>query len=72
MGEGGGATGWGWRRLWCIPQRSREGCRENDFGHLELDAIGSAFGRDRTRRALSGVGSGIETWSSTIVADLTR
>lgn len=65
-------TEWGWRRLWCIPQMSRECSREHDFGHLELDAIGSAFGRDRTRRALSGVGSRIEPWSSTIVDDLTR
>jgi hypothetical protein len=51
---------------------SRECSREHDFGHLELDAIGSAFGRDRTRRALSGVGSRIEPWSSAIVDDLTR
>jgi hypothetical protein len=58
--------------LWCVPQRSLECRGHNDFGRLELDAIGSTFGRDRCRRSLSGVGSRIEPWSSTIVAELTR
>jgi hypothetical protein len=72
MSQDGGVSGREWRRLWCIPQMSRE-CRSgNDFGSLRLDAIGSALGRGRTCSRLSGVDASVETWSSTIIAELTR
>jgi len=72
MGEDGGVSGRDWRRLWCIPQRSRERRSGNDFGSLRLDAIGSALGRGVACSRLSGVDARVETWSSTIVAELTR
>jgi hypothetical protein len=72
MGEEGGVSGGDWRRLWCIPRKSRERCRGNDFGSLRLDAIGSALGRGVTCSRLSGVDASVETWSSTIIAELTR
>lgn len=56
----------GWRSLWCVPQRSRQLPRAADWNGLELNAIGSAWGRDRN------IVSGIDGWSATIVAELTR
>jgi hypothetical protein len=57
-----------WQRLWCVPQASRERVNDTDWNGLELNAIGSLWGRDRLGSRLSG-GDG---WSATIVAELTR
>ena len=62
----------GWKWLWCIPQASREQVAGEDWNHLELTAIGSAWGRDRTSMLGSGVGARADDWSSTIIAELTR
>ena len=36
----------GWQRLWCVPQASRERARDTNWNRLELNAIGSMWGRD--------------------------
>jgi hypothetical protein len=46
----------------------RDRARDTDWNRLELNAIGSVWGRDRFGSQMSG-GAG---WSATIVAELTR
>jgi hypothetical protein len=68
MGKFGEFAGSGWQRLWCVPQASRDRARDTDWNRLELNAIGSVWGRDRFGSQMSGV----DGWSATIVAELTR
>lgn len=60
----------GWQRLWCVPQASRERARDTDWNRLELNAIGSMWGRDLDRSRVPGLD--VDGWSATIVAELTR
>jgi hypothetical protein len=53
-----------------VSQASRERTCGSDWNRLEMNAIGSTWGRDRI--STSGVGAGLEHWSTTIVAELTR
>ena len=59
-----------WKQLWCIAQRSHELALEPCWDRMEMNAIGSTWGRDRVR--MSGVDTGVGDWSATIVAELTR
>ena len=68
MGKVGEFAERSWQRLWCVPQASRERARDTDWNRLELNAIGSTWGRDQFGPQMSGV----EGWSATIVAELTR
>ncbi|MDT5248392.1 MAG: hypothetical protein QOJ28_1026, partial [Mycobacterium sp.] len=56
--------------LWCVPQASRERARDTDWNRLELNAIGSMWGRDLDRSRVPGLD--VDGWSATIVAELTR
>ena len=62
--------GHSWKQLWCVAQRSHEHAIEPGWDQLEMNAIGSTWGRERIR--MSGVGAGVGDWSATIVAELTR
>jgi hypothetical protein len=68
MGKVGELAGRSRQRLWCVPQATRERARDTDWNLLELNAIGSTWGRDRFGSQMSGV----DGWSATIVAELTR
>jgi hypothetical protein len=68
MGKVGEFAGKSWQRLWCVPQAARECARDTDWNRLELNAIGSVWGRDRFGLQMSDGHS----WSATIVAELTR
>jgi hypothetical protein len=59
-----------WKQLWCVAQSSRERIPESGWNRLEMNAIGSTWGRERV--LMPGVGAGVEDWSTTIVAELTR
>jgi hypothetical protein len=68
MGKVGEFAEKSWQRLWCVPQAARERARDTDWNRLELNAIGSVWGRDRFGSQMSRV----DGWSATIVAELTR
>jgi hypothetical protein len=67
MDETPTANGRDWRRLWCVPQSTREQPSCDDWNTLRVNAIGSTWGRGGR-----DVGDGVAAWSATIVAELTR
>lgn len=69
MSAFGKGAGQSWRHLWGVPQTCRERDCRGDWNRLQINAIGSAWGRDRTGYTSA---AGVEPWSATIVAELTR
>ncbi|BBY30675.1 hypothetical protein GCM10023114_37200 [Mycolicibacterium sediminis] len=50
MGEQRRASGRDWRRLWRIPRMARDMRPAEDWDRLEINAIGSMWGRGDVRR----------------------